>query len=178
MGQIKNIKDDVKQQMPAWHWGTVTELNPLRVRRGGDPSDWPTTPSAIYRPRAVGERVLMLHVYKRLIVLGRAGGDPAGPDMLEINGQLYRKSGTWEPQQLSNPNYSGNSVYAWTLSKAVPYEPPEGWTFDISMAYTNGFCVVQNAQSGTGGGAIAARLIGLGSQSPTVQLRWKLVPNG
>lgn len=175
--RIEGLKQRLDRDLPVIHWGTVASLDPLRVRKDHAETAWALTPSTIYRPRAVGERVLLLHIYKRLIILGRAGGDPASePGTVEIDGQVYATSGAWPEQALSNPNVSKDPVYAWSFVKPAPYVPPVGWTFAVHLVASNGYTAV-----GTGGyadGDIRVRVININSAAPVITLGWRLVRTG
>lgn len=61
-------------RVPNFGWGTITELDPIRIRLAGESDPLAVTPSTIYHPTAVGERVFYVHVFHRVIILGRAGG--------------------------------------------------------------------------------------------------------
>lgn len=175
--RIEALKARLDRDLPVFHWGTVESLDPLRVRKDHAETAWALTPSAIYRPRAVGERVLLLHIYKRLIILGRAGGDPASePGTVEIDGVVYATSGVWDQQALSSPNVSKDPVFAWTLFKSAPYVPPVGWGFAVHLTASNGYTTV-----GTGAyvdGTISVRVININSATPTITLGWRLVRTG
>ena len=58
---------------PVFAWATVTSIDPLQITIGGDEKPLEITPAAIYCPADVGERVLVLQVYRRCIILGSAG---------------------------------------------------------------------------------------------------------
>lgn len=59
--------------MPVFAWATVTSIDPLQITIGGDEKPLEITPAAIYCPADIGERVLVLQVYRRCIILGSAG---------------------------------------------------------------------------------------------------------
>ena len=159
---------------PTIEWGTVTGLDPLRVQPGGAAHPLPITPATIYRPRAVGERVLIVTAYRRAIVLGRAGGDPASePGTIEIDGQVYATSGVWPLQTLSNPDISQPPVYAWALSQPAPYVPPVGWTFATHLVETNGYTFADTATYADG--YVRIRVLNLANAAPTIKLGWRLV---
>lgn len=172
--RIEGLKQRLDRDLPVLHWGTVESLDPLRVRKDHAETAWALTPSTIYRPRAVGERVLLLHIYKRLIILGRAGGDPASePGTVEIDGQVYATSGVWPQQTLSNPNISQPPVYAWTLVNPAPYVPPVGWTFALHLVESTGYTFVDTGAYADGD--IRIRVLSIASTSPKIKLGWRLV---
>ena len=159
---------------PTIEWGTVTGLDPLRVQPGGAAHPLPITPATIYRPRAVGERVLIVTAYRRAIILGRAGGDPASePGNIEIDGQVYATSGVWSQQTLSSPNVSQDPAYAWTLVKPAPYVPPVGWTFATHLVETSSYTFADTATYI--GGNINIRVLNIANVTPTIKLGWRLV---
>ena len=170
--------------VPRVEWATVTSLDPLQVRLGGAEQPLPITPATIYRPKAVGERVLLLIAFRRAIVLGVAGGPPDPPPPPEppappppghvvIGGQTYATSGVWPEQTLSNPNISQPPVYAWTLIKPAPYVPPVGWTFATHLVTTNGYTFADTA--GYNAGNINIRVLNINNSGPTITLGWRLV---
>lgn len=80
--------------MSRFAWGTVDSVEPLRIRVDGDADPLPFTPDALVDPRILtpGDRVRLELADRRVIVLGRAGGDAAaflrGLDNLCINGDF------------------------------------------------------------------------------------------
>jgi len=66
----------------SFMWGTIADLDPLRVRLDGDTSEVPVTPDSLIDPLslAVNDRVRVELSNNRLIVLGRSGGSelPSG----------------------------------------------------------------------------------------------------
>lgn len=62
----------------SMRWGTVTDTSPLRVLLDGDAVALPFAPQSLIDPAAlvVGDRVRCDLTNRRLVVLGRSGGDP------------------------------------------------------------------------------------------------------
>ena len=171
--------------VPRVEWVMVTSLDPLQVRLGGAAQPLPITPATIYRPKAVGERVLLLIAFRRAIVLGVAGGPPDPPPPPEppappppghvvIGGQTYATSGSWPSETLGATGRAQYApLYVWSLVKQAPYVPPAGWTFAVHMTATNGHTVVTAASYLDGN--ITVRVISVGHAGPNVTLGWQLV---
>lgn len=61
-------------EAPGFRMGTVTALNPLRVRLDGDTSPVGSTPITVVHGLQVGNRVLTLLYHRSLTVIGVIGG--------------------------------------------------------------------------------------------------------
>lgn len=60
--------------MPVIRWGTITQVDPLRVQLDGDIEPLILTPMSIVGGARVGERVICVEQHRRVIILGRAHG--------------------------------------------------------------------------------------------------------
>lgn len=73
-------------EVPTYRFGTVTSVDPLRVRLDGESSPVPSKPVTLIAPD-VGDRVLV-HIYHRqMVILGKVGGQTASLD-LDVRGDL------------------------------------------------------------------------------------------
>lgn len=70
------------QQGERWLWATVWQISPLRVIEDGAAGPINITPKSL-TPVAVGDRVLCLRVQRRLIVIGKMGGQKQNPPILD-----------------------------------------------------------------------------------------------
>jgi hypothetical protein len=60
--------------MAFWRWGVVTGVAPLQIRLDADADPLPDAPDTLVGGLRVGDRVRVVLVARRPLVLGRAGG--------------------------------------------------------------------------------------------------------
>lgn len=58
----------------SYRWAEVTGTGPLRIQLDGQTAPLAVTPDTLQAGLGVGDRVLILQIGKRVIVLGRSGG--------------------------------------------------------------------------------------------------------
>lgn len=125
--------------VPGTFWATVTSVDPLRVQRDGE-SVLAITPTTLALLK-VGDRVLCLLERRQVVVLGRMGGDPQ--NVIFINGVEYRATG-----HIAAPPYdwsgTADGIAYGTLSVPVPFQPPNGWTFQWSVGESTRWIFVEN----------------------------------
>lgn len=70
-------------------WATVTDTSPLRVKVDGDTSELPFTPDSLVDPLllTVNDRVRCELADRRLIIVGRSGGDTSIPVGTHLAGE-------------------------------------------------------------------------------------------
>lgn len=73
VSQVAKMKAAV-DAIASWRWATVTSVDPLRVTPDGDTSPLPEAPDTLVGGLMVGDRVRLVIVARRALVLGRAGG--------------------------------------------------------------------------------------------------------
>lgn len=79
---VANTPPEPKLNLPASHpmFGTVRQLNPLRIALDNDPTTWlPYTPPCLDYPTRVGQRVWVETYDGRVVVVGVARGTPDLP---------------------------------------------------------------------------------------------------
>ena len=79
---VANTPPEPKLNLPASHpmFGTVRQLNPLRIALDNDPTTWlPYTPPCLDYPTRVGQRVWVETYNGRVVVVGVARGTPDLP---------------------------------------------------------------------------------------------------
>ena len=136
-------------------------------------SDWKQTPRPVRN--AAGrleqyQRVYVLHQGPITTIVANPGSMPE-PNTLRIGGVDYPASGVWPQETLGTPEFTDGAVYAWTLTKPLPYTPPSGWQFVVDVRLTSGFTTAAwAAQSGN-----TVRVINVGTAAPTIRLGWRLV---
>lgn len=72
--RLKTRIEQVAALVPAFRWGRVMVAAPLTVLLDGDEAGHEVTPDTLTSGLAVGDRVLVVVVARRALVLGRAGG--------------------------------------------------------------------------------------------------------
>lgn len=168
------VKATPSTAAPWSEWATVASVGAIPTVKLD--SDWQQVPRPVSANAAgalaVDWRVLVLHEGPRLTIVSAPLAN-AGAGSVHIGGTTYATSGTWAGETLSSPSYSSAPVYAWTLTKALPYTPPSGWGFSACVVSSNGFAVANAA--GTSGGNLLIRLVNINSSGPYVQLGWSLV---
>ena len=73
VSQVAKLKATV-DAVASWRWATVTSVDPLRVMPDGDTSPLAEAPDTLIGGLVVGDRVRLVIVARRALVLGRAGG--------------------------------------------------------------------------------------------------------
>lgn len=68
------------RRLPRMHWGTVTNVSPLMVRRDGPPGTDPVRVDTTIVGLVPGDRVRMDYQDQRYTVIGRVGGPGGGGD--------------------------------------------------------------------------------------------------
>lgn len=97
-----------------WSWATVTDDSPLRVKLDGEASALPITPDTLVTGLAVNDRVWVQLVtntsparqYRRVLVLGRAGGTPFDIDNVYPVGAIYMSTSSTSPATLFGGTWS------------------------------------------------------------------------
>lgn len=79
LDRIADLKAMLAGQV-VLRWGTVTEIDPFRVRLDADTDPLPFKPDRTVSGLTVGDRVYTTVQNRRVTVIGRAGGFPAPPD--------------------------------------------------------------------------------------------------
>lgn len=92
-----------------------------------------------------------------------------------IGGTSYLRSGSWAAQVIPSGGHvvASGFVYGWDVTKTAPFSAPAGWTFDVYVVATNGYCTV--SVGSVSGATIVVRLMSVVSAGPTVTLGWRLV---
>lgn len=75
VSQVAKLKAAV-DAMASWRWATVTSVDPLRVTPDGDTSPLAEAPDTLTAGLSVGDRVRLILVNRRAMILGRSGGAP------------------------------------------------------------------------------------------------------
>lgn len=78
MNNLDLLVPQAPTQRDTWHWATITQADPLRIRLDGDDASLDVTPDSLYAPPQVGQRVWVQMAGKRLIVHAPAGGASIG----------------------------------------------------------------------------------------------------
>lgn len=73
VSQVAKLKSAV-DAMASWRWATVTSVDPLRVTPDGDTSPLAEAPDTLVGGLGEGDRVRLVIVARRALILGRAGG--------------------------------------------------------------------------------------------------------
>ena len=96
-------------------------------------------------------------------------------DNIVIGGTTYARSGSWASQVIPSGGHvvASGFVYGWDVTKTAPFSAPAGWTFDVYVVATNGYCTV--SVGSVSGATIVVRLMSVVSAGPTVTLGWRLV---
>lgn len=76
VGQMAKLKAAV-DAIASWRWATVTSVDPLRVTPDGDTSPLAEAPDTLVAGLSEGDRVRLVIVARRALILGRAGGAPS-----------------------------------------------------------------------------------------------------
>lgn len=73
---------DTTPQNPVFRWVTVASLSPLQIQLDYTTAPLAARPCSLIADLKVGDRVWAMLVNKKIVILGRSGGDPApsGPD--------------------------------------------------------------------------------------------------
>lgn len=119
--------DQEVPDIPGTFWATVTGVNPVRVKRDGEPI-LPVTPKALATVEP-GDRVLCLRERRQVIVLGKLGGGAGDPNTLVIGGTAYQRSGSIAMPEFEPFALLGDALYYSVADAPIPYTPPSGWTF-------------------------------------------------
>lgn len=72
--EIRAVRAEMQASLPAFRWATVTSVDPLRVTPDGDTSPLAEAPDTLVGGLVVGDRVRLVIVARRALILGRAGG--------------------------------------------------------------------------------------------------------
>jgi hypothetical protein len=103
----------------TWHWATVTQADPLRVKLDGDAAELLATPEDLVGGLAVGNRVWVQRYGRRLQVVGKLGGPLTGDVAVggdaTVAGDVYAN----EVRQ-NNPTRGGGHVNLLTTNNGDP----------------------------------------------------------
>ena len=143
--------------IPSLRWGIVTGVGPLRVQLDGDTGPLADSPDTLVAGLSVGDRVRVILVNRRAMILGRAGGAPRDRLM-----------------KLAKKAVSGGTNSTWAVTFPTAYA-----TVPLVRAYwdpTNpGFKGTITVQAGTATGC-TIRVDNLGTADGTVGVWLVLTP--
>jgi len=121
---------------PAFRYGTVTALSPLRVQLDGDATPVASSPVSL-EVVGVGDRVLVMIYHRRMTIVGVVGGVAPPAIVTDITSSFTKPSGSycidWEARLVGdvvilNLSYQGGMYLGpWTphtlLNKPAPLDP-------------------------------------------------------
>jgi hypothetical protein len=139
--QVAKLKAAV-EQVASWRWATVNSISPLRVTPDGDTSPLAEAPDTLVGGLVAGDRVRLVTVARRALILGRAGGQR--PSLIPMGGPLWGSVGA-RPVVLS-----GSSVVTTDVSGNARV------TFATSLVGISSVTVV-SGDSGAQSGEITLR---------------------
>lgn len=93
VGQVAKLKAAV-DAIASWRWATVTSVDPLRVTPDGDTSPLAEAPDTLVAGLGEGDRVRLVIVARRALILGRAGGAPSTVQHGTFNVGVVASDGT------------------------------------------------------------------------------------
>lgn len=93
VSQVAKVKAAV-DAMASWRWATVTSVDPLRVTPDGDTSPLAEAPDTLVAGLGEGDRVRLVVVARRALILGRAGGAPSTAQHGTFTVNVVAASGT------------------------------------------------------------------------------------
>lgn len=93
VSQVAKMKAAV-DAMASWRWATVTSVDPLRVTPDGDTSPLAEAPDTLVAGLGEGDRVRLVIVARRALILGRAGGAPSTAQHGTFTVNVVAASGT------------------------------------------------------------------------------------
>ncbi len=156
LDRLKEIIFDLKARLdlqPTFGWAVVTSVTPLMIRYDGQAEPIAGTPDRLATGLAVGDRVWCQRIYRRDIILGRAGGEPRKTGVVTQNTGALSMIGT-------------SQVYGASFSFVIPVPVPSG-------SYVRVTCL----NVGNGFGSISQTGATSGLTSTTVSVRFTQVGN-
>ena len=90
--RIKRLQTAM-EGVASWRWATVTSVDPLLVTPDGDTSPLAEAPDTLVAGLGEGDRVRLVVVARRTLILGRAGGAPSTAQHGTFNVDVVAASG-------------------------------------------------------------------------------------
>ena len=94
VSKVAKVKATV-DAMASWRWATVTSMDPLRVMPDGDTSPLAEAPDTLASDFGVGDRVRLVTVARRALILGRASGPRRVIGRITAPASQAIGTGTW-----------------------------------------------------------------------------------